>query len=206
MIIKKQRKQRLSISTQRATGNGERENLSLFSTGCRRLTPSIIYGDDFYDVPVEILPSVYLGSERNSLDPEVLKRLNIKSIINVAEECRNIVFEMKDASRDHKRLTIREGDYLHLPWSHFEQNIKDHLPKALSFISKQLNSEKSILIHCKQGICRSASLVIAYVMIEKGLNFEDAYKFVKTKSPNVSPNLLFVYQLMDIQDDRTPQI
>lgn len=46
---------------------------------------------------------------------------------------------------------------------------------------------------------RSASLVIAYVMKAKKLNYEDAFYFVKMKREVIYPNDSFRNQLMDLE-------
>ena len=38
--------------------------------------------------PTHIIDNIYIGSEYNSADIDKLKELNIKTILNVAEECK----------------------------------------------------------------------------------------------------------------------
>jgi tyrosine-protein phosphatase len=56
-----------------------------------------------------------------------------------------------------------------------------------------------VLVHCKQGVSRSASLVIAYVMCKERLTFQQAYALVREKSPSITPNLMLVYQLLEYE-------
>ncbi|KAI3662475.1 hypothetical protein MP638_003615 [Amoeboaphelidium occidentale] len=91
--------------------------------------------------------------------------------------------------------------YLHLPWTHNEERILQYFKPAFDFIDLVNSKDKAVLIHCKQGLSRSATLVIAYVMKELKISMEEAYTFVKKKSPNVSPNLGFVFQLLDFEKE-----
>lgn len=60
-------------------------------------------------------------------------------------------------------------------------------------------SGSRVLVHCSQGVSRSAALAIAYLMWRKHQGFEDAYEKVKRKRSVVSPNMGFVGQLMQWQ-------
>ncbi|KAI9345791.1 dual specificity phosphatase, partial [Zopfochytrium polystomum] len=94
---------------------------------------------------------------------------------------------------------------------HSEQHIARSFPTAFAFIdlalslsassssSAQLPPHPSILVACQQGISRSASLVIAYVMRRLGLPLADAYEHVKDRSPWVAPNMWFLGQLAEFE-------
>ncbi|KAI5081382.1 hypothetical protein GOP47_0004565 [Adiantum capillus-veneris] len=56
-----------------------------------------------------------------------------------------------------------------------------------------------VLLHCCQGVSRSAALIIAYLMWRKNESFEDAFYEVKSKRNVVSPNMGFLSQLMQWQ-------
>lgn len=89
--------------------------------------------------------------------------------------------------------------YLKLPWTHQQDNILTDLPRALAFIDKAHKEGRSVLVHCKQGVSRSASLVLAVVMKRRGWTFDRAYAMMKKLSPAVSPHLHFVYQLKEFE-------
>ena len=61
----------------------------------------------------------------------------------------------------------------------------------------KLHRRNNILVHCAAGMSRSASLVIFYIMKEKGWNFDASYKFCKDRRPIVEPNDNFQEQLRD---------
>jgi len=60
-------------------------------------------------------------------------------------------------------------------------------------------SKKNILIHCRAGISRSSSMVIAYLMLKTGMSYFQVFEFVQSKRPIVNPNPGFVEQLQKIQ-------
>jgi protein-tyrosine phosphatase len=50
------------------------------------------------------------------------------------------------------------------------------------------------------GISRSTSMVIAYLIKEKGMGFEEAFAFCKEKRPIVHPNSGFKKQLRELEE------
>jgi protein-tyrosine phosphatase len=56
-----------------------------------------------------------------------------------------------------------------------------------------------VLIHCIQGISRSATVVIAYCMKTFGWTLKHSYEYVKGRRSIVSPNVGFVNQLREME-------
>ena len=114
-----------------------------------------------------------------------------------------------------------EPEYLHCPWTHNQENIRVYFDQAFAFMDRgrrQCDARGdasddagddaasgdaseccSVLVHCKQGVSRSASLVIAYVMKRERMRFQEAYDFVKHLSPSITPNMQLVYQLLEFE-------
>lgn len=73
-----------------------------------------------------------------------------------------------------------------------QENLLLYLDEGVDFIADALSYEQTILVHCNAGISRSASFVIAYLMREKNMPFEEAIAFVKKKRISVFPNVGFI--------------
>lgn len=54
---------------------------------------------------------------------------------------------------------------------------------------------KAVLVHCKKGISRSSSTVIAYAMKEYGLSADEAIAHVRKRRQCIAPNDGFLNQL-----------
>lgn len=52
-----------------------------------------------------------------------------------------------------------------------------------------------MLVHCSQGVSRSVTLVIAYLMWRNGQCFEEAFAAVKAARGVANPNIGFVCQV-----------
>ncbi|KAJ9075476.1 hypothetical protein DSO57_1035797 [Entomophthora muscae] len=139
--------------------------------------------------PIKVLPGLYLGNERHASDKELLLSLGIGSVLNVAVE----VAGWPELS----------ASYLSLGWTHNQCDIISSFEKAFSFIDNGRAS--SILVHCQEGISRSASLIIAYLMRTLGLSASQAYSFLKSKSPAISPNINLFSQLIQYEHKILPK-
>ncbi|KAL2539861.1 Protein-tyrosine-phosphatase MKP1 [Abeliophyllum distichum] len=56
-----------------------------------------------------------------------------------------------------------------------------------------------VFVHCCQGVSRSTSLVIAYLMWREGQSFDDAFQYVKAARGIADPNMGFACQLLQCQ-------
>ena len=108
-------------------------------------------------VPSKIFPNLYLGSEYTAVNKKVLDELNIKAIINITPDVPNY-FE-KEGIYYHQ---IPVGDDLYT-------EIACYFEDAVEFINSHIKNGKSVLVHCRMGISRSPSIVIAYIMKTKNI-------------------------------------
>ena len=74
---------------------------------------------------------------------------------------------------------------------------QDDLSKILSyrFIRQAKAARGKVLVHCKMGISRSASVVISYMMKEYEMDLAATIIRVKEKRSVVNPNKSFIKQL-----------
>lgn len=66
----------------------------------------------------------------------------------------------------------------------------------IDFIDCALKNKRNILIHCIQGISRSVTFVIAYLIFTKGFDFKKAEAFVKERRAIACPNNGFMVELI----------
>lgn len=51
-------------------------------------------------------------------------------------------------------------------------------------------------VHCVQGISRSATICIAYIILNNGLDYNEAFEYMQQRREVINPNLGFIVQLM----------
>jgi hypothetical protein len=157
--------------------------------------------------PVCILPNLYLGAAQNAQDVYQLKKCSISTIINVASEV------IKPCVIPY---TI---EYHHIRWTHNQDNLASlEFGRAIDLIKGAHFKNHKVLVHCQQGIERSAALIIAYLihmsrrprllstikqedeitsqsLAGKNWSLDHAITFVKERANGIRPNLSEMYQL-----------
>lgn len=74
-----------------------------------------------------------------------------------------------------------------------------HWDNTFRYISRAKLEGSKVLVHCKMGISRSASVVIAYAMKQYNWEFDQAIQHVKDKRNCIKPNKNFLTQLETYQ-------
>ena len=72
-----------------------------------------------------------------------------------------------------------------------------HFDETYRFIKEAKDQNGIVLVHCKMGMSRSASSVIAFLMKEYEMNNEDALEKVRKDRPIIQPNDSFARQLVE---------
>lgn len=130
----------------------------------------------------KITDYIYLGSYYNARSDTFIKDYNIKYILNVAEEL------------DSKPLYFRKTQYLKVSMDDkVTQCLK--IEPCLKFICNAVKKQKNILIHCHLGVSRSASIVIAYLILRRCMDFKNAFALVRKKRQKININSGFISQL-----------
>ncbi|XP_029570597.1 protein phosphatase Slingshot homolog 2 isoform X1 [Salmo trutta] len=138
------------------------------------------------DSPTEIFDHVYLGSEWNASNLEELQTSGVRYILNVTREIDNFfpgVFEYHNIRVYDEEAT----------------NLLEYWNDTYKFITKAKKAGAKCLVHCKMGVSRSASTVIAYAMKEYGWDLERAFDYVKERRGVTKPNPSFMKQLEEYQ-------
>ena len=131
-----------------------------------------------------ICDNIFLGDNIAASNETYLKENNIGAVVNCAKDLISNYIEIK---------------FLELYL--YDLSIEIIIPKfevAYKFIKEY--SDNNILIHCLQGKSRSVSLVIFYLMKEKGWDYDTCIKFIKERRPSISPNIGYVDQLREYYD------
>ncbi|KAI6647140.1 Protein phosphatase Slingshot-like protein 2-like [Oopsacas minuta] len=132
--------------------------------------------------PSEILSFLYLGSEWNASNLSELRQLGVGYIINISREVDNFF----------------PDTFKYLPIRVYDQETSDlmrHWESTFKFISEARDNNSKVLVHCKMGVSRSASTVIAFLMKELNMSLESGISHVKERRNCIKPNKGFLEQL-----------
>ncbi|XP_012682033.2 dual specificity protein phosphatase 10 [Clupea harengus] len=137
-----------------------------------------------------ILPFLYLGNEHDAQELDQMQRQNIGYILNVTTHLPLYHYDL--GLFNYKRLPATDSN---------KQNLRQYFEEAFEFIEEAQHAGQGVLIHCQAGVSRSATIVIAYLMKHSWMTMTDAYKFVKARRAIISPNLNFMGQLLEFEED-----
>ena len=155
---------------------------------CHQIIDSHLFIIHYNSHCTEIFDWLYLGTFENACDICELRRLKINYILNVAIECTN-----KTLPKDIKELHLDIPDYeLFELYGYFEE--------ANDFISKCKAEGGHLLVHCKYGISRSTTFVIAYLIKNMRYTTNSALKFIQEKRKRIKPNEGFLEQLYKYEE------
>lgn len=91
-------------------------------------------------------------------------------------------------------------DYLNIRvYDDEKTDLLKHWDNTFKYITKARKDGSKVLVHCKMGVSRSASVVIAYAMKAYDWDLQKALKHVKEKRNCIKPNNSFISQLETYQ-------
>ena len=142
--------------------------------------------DDINDPrATQIIDGLYLGCNEGANDELLLDQLNIKKIVKVGEE-----LKMKNPDKyDYMNIDI---------YDHDDENMYQHFESSFKFIDKAISNKENVLVHCKYGISRSATIVISYIIQKFNYRTHEAMAFVSSKRSIINPNNGFIKQLNEL--------
>ncbi|XP_052185148.1 protein-tyrosine-phosphatase MKP1-like [Diospyros lotus] len=131
-----------------------------------------------------IVDHVYLGSESVAKNREVLAKNGITHVLN----CVGFVCpEYFKNDLVYNTLWLQDSP---------SEDITSILFDVFDYFEDVREQGGRVLVHCCQGVSRSTSLVIAYLMWKERQSFDDAFQYVKAARGVTNPNMGFACQLM----------
>ncbi len=77
------------------------------------------------------------------------------------------------------------------------ERLYPHFAPCCAWIEKAIANGGNVLVHCRMGVSRSATMVIAYLQETLQFGWMDAYRFVQSKRNVIEPNSGFQTQLKE---------
>ena len=135
--------------------------------------------------PTQLTDHLWLSAVK-AINSKLLLDLKITSIINATLELPTMAYQKQEAIQIAVEDRIASKLYIYFDL------VADKIQQV------HLNGGR-ILVYCRAGQSRSATLCIAYFMKYHGMNYEDAFQFVRSRRPIIHPNIGFVRQLKEFE-------
>lgn len=136
-----------------------------------------------------IVSNLYLGGITAALETQTLVEQGIRAVVCCVRESEF------PSSMFHKELAYYRVDVedmscepIELFWS-----------EAILFVHDWLSKGHSVLVHCRAGVSRSASTVLAYLVAYQNYSLNDAFVVARSRRPVVTPNLGFMEKLCEFE-------
>ncbi len=136
----------------------------------------------------EIIPNfLYLSSYNAAKNKELIDKNNITNIINCAADFCNNDFA-NDPKLNYLSFYLKD---------HVMENIECVFYECIEYIESVKEKGGRVLVHCIQGISRSVSIVMAYLIFKEKYSYDKAFTLVQSKREISSPNFGFSIQLQN---------
>uniref|UniRef100_A0A8C3P4K6 Dual specificity protein phosphatase n=1 Tax=Chrysemys picta bellii TaxID=8478 RepID=A0A8C3P4K6_CHRPI len=140
----------------------------------------------------QVWPNLFLGDVWAARSKATLQNLNITHILNAADG----PYSINTGARHYKDLQVAYHGVEAFDDPSFDLSIFFY--DAANFIHKALHTPGGkVFVHCAMGISRSASLVLAFLMIHENMTLVEALKMVNSHR-EICPNTGFLSQLRDL--------
>lgn len=139
----------------------------------------------------KILPRLWLSGAGEAYDGSFLRYGKITHVLNCAEELR------ASPDRYGALVSIR-----HIPMEDDETpEVEEQLLDAVNQLQVWQQEGYTVLVHCRAGISRSATVVLAWMILFQNLSLDDAWKKVVAARNYIRPNNYFMKFLKNLEKE-----
>ena len=124
-----------------------------------------------------ITDDIAIAAEPSSTDWPALRLAGVRCVVDLREEAPDNAVVVGAVGLGYLRLPIVEG----------EAPSQDELLLATSWIDEHLSSDGPVLIHCREGRGRSATVAIA-ALVSLGMPLFEAYRMTLRVRPETAIN------------------
>ncbi|XP_067269307.1 dual specificity protein phosphatase 26-like [Pseudorasbora parva] len=155
----------------------------------REVESLLLTGKALHNNADEVWPNLFIGNMDIAENCEELRRRRFTHVLNCAHSSRG-----GGKIYDGMGITYMGID----AQDSLTYDMSIHFNNGAEFIHAALEEGGKILVHCHVGVSRSATIVLAYLMLKQNMTLVEAIKKVK-EGRGVYPNQGFLRQLINLQ-------
>eukprot|EP00811_Abedinium_folium_P026071 NODE_3787_length_1986_cov_4.259817.p1 GENE.NODE_3787_length_1986_cov_4.259817~~NODE_3787_length_1986_cov_4.259817.p1 ORF type:complete len:547 (-),score=115.88 NODE_3787_length_1986_cov_4.259817:346-1794(-) len=143
--------------------------------------------EQYRQVCSEVVSSaVYISGHQVACSRDCLRQHGITHVVNTAADvCENLF------PSEFRYLTYYLKDINH-------EDMSLLFYRTIEWMQAAISAGGRVLVHCKEGVSRSATMVIAYLMWRFNMAFEVAHEKIRKVRPICNPNTGFTCQLLTL--------
>ena len=143
-------------------------------------------------LPARFSKYLLLGNAELATRVPMLKRLGVTAILDVSgsERDEELLQVYAQAGIKHKAVAAEDNPRYNI--------IDKHLKEATAFLEPFVARDGVVLVHCHQGINRSAALSIAFLMLHEHWPLPELLRHAFAQRPRLLTNLGFRKQLVKL--------
>ncbi|KAK9806465.1 hypothetical protein WJX73_010630 [Symbiochloris irregularis] len=139
--------------------------------------------------PTQLLPHLYISGAVPAQAHHVLHHLGITHVLNATDD---LPEPPATAGFIFERMPLRDME---------EEAIAVCFQRTHDFIEEARRGGGKVLLHCHEGVSRSITLALSYLMLSKGRTMKEAMEYMLERRPSASPNAGFAAALSDLEED-----
>ena len=113
-------------------------------------------------------------------------KIRSKQSFVLQEVCRHLS-ACANRREDHPMPFFEQFEYLYFPLLDTEtENVLLYMDQAFERVSTWRAEGKNVLVHCTQGVSRSAAIVAGFIMKSQQMDFDNAYKQLRAAYPQAN--------------------
>ena len=128
----------------------------------------------------KIIDNIWIGNYNDSCNEQFLKKHKITHILCCAKEYTELSDKLVAEDYTYYRLPIVEEPV-------GKRKFNAWFRKGAAKINEWVSKGHKVLVHCAQGISRSVSTVITYLILYKGYTYDKAFTIVKKHRSIMNP-------------------
>lgn len=175
-----------SSQGQNTVGSSPNQRRTRARASTSPLLPAIVdhqtwFNDARFDgsFPSRVLPFLYLGNLAHAGNVHMLHALGITHVVSVGE-CALIPGQAGGLWTEEREGRISVLDIKGVCDDGID-SLRAEIGPVVEWIDRARASGGSVLVHCRVGVSRSATITIAYVMKHLGVGLVDAYLMVRSR-------------------------
>jgi len=144
----------------------------------------------------EELDWIFIGDADDARDASKMRAKNVRYVLNctMGREFGGVHnYHEKDKYFDYCRLAMADNA---------TEPLSTRLDKAFDFFEKvRVREDGGVLVHCQQGVSRSVSMVVAYLIKYYRFSFDEAKALCQKSRKQANPNEGFEKQLRELEEN-----